>query len=506
MTKTNTDKGARFVELSLSRLFPQMEIWLKIFKAIVVIQNVHSQLRLVVNTTCLELAKPSNQQYRLTCSEYDYHCLLDETFTKEFEVCREWKWIPGGNCAYFNTYGSGNVDERQCESGINLDCSESKHQFESNKNTQFTACYTKREITSSLPTAISPIQVTTNRTWDGDIATSYSTSEVWIIFCIAGGLLLCSSVIFFILRRHGYQRLCKKVSDEECDDDKSDSYELAPLSPDVSEAKPDEQEGDKDKVSANEADNNKSADVTTDSLQGEEPTTDDKRSIGNEKSPDKMSSSGSDPVLINNEGEPKELGNTMESFQRMAPLTEEQNSELCAELFDLLNEDGQILTQEVMVAIITKMTGKSVQELTADEQVRNRWKEIMRKEVHHILNSSGCEKSINVAYGLLRIELEKEHYSQPDCKGENVGIGDDIERLYTIHLNVTELQGHLTTSVERYTSLLDTMVKALTRLAPNPEFKEKIKTFVNKMENIKCPSLTQTTFSTIIKFFGFGKK
>lgn len=52
-------------------------------------------------------------------------------------------------------------------------------------------------------------------------------------------------------------------------------------------------------------------------------SSDDKRSIGNEKSPDKMSSSGSDPVLINNEGEPKELGNTMESFQRMAPLTGE---------------------------------------------------------------------------------------------------------------------------------------------------------------------------------------
>lgn len=58
--------------------------------------RVQSQTRLVVNTTCLELAKPANQQFRLICSQYHYHCLLDETFTKEFEVCREWKWIPGG--------------------------------------------------------------------------------------------------------------------------------------------------------------------------------------------------------------------------------------------------------------------------------------------------------------------------------------------------------------------------------------------------------------------------
>lgn len=73
-----------------------MDIWLKDFIAFVVIQNVQTQLRLVVNTTCLELAQPSNQQFRLTCRQYDYHCLLDESYTREFEVCREWKWIPGG--------------------------------------------------------------------------------------------------------------------------------------------------------------------------------------------------------------------------------------------------------------------------------------------------------------------------------------------------------------------------------------------------------------------------
>nr|XP_034315220.1 uncharacterized protein LOC109618299 [Crassostrea gigas] len=110
---------------------------LLIFLVFTVSHRVLSQSRLVINTTCLELVKPSNQQFRLICSQYDYHCLLDETFTKEFEACREWKWIPGGKCAYFNTYGSGNVDGRECKPQINLTCSKIGIQFESKTNTQY---------------------------------------------------------------------------------------------------------------------------------------------------------------------------------------------------------------------------------------------------------------------------------------------------------------------------------------------------------------------------------
>lgn len=73
----------------------RMDIWLKIFLTFVVSHKVKMK-RLVVNTTCMELAKPSNQQYRLTCRQLDYHCLLDDTYTQEIEVCREWKWIPEG--------------------------------------------------------------------------------------------------------------------------------------------------------------------------------------------------------------------------------------------------------------------------------------------------------------------------------------------------------------------------------------------------------------------------
>lgn len=51
------------------------------------------------NTTCLEIKKES----RLSCNNKDqfYHCLLDENYTKEFEVCKDWKWIPGGKSSVF---------------------------------------------------------------------------------------------------------------------------------------------------------------------------------------------------------------------------------------------------------------------------------------------------------------------------------------------------------------------------------------------------------------------
>lgn len=191
-------------------------------------------------------------------------------------------------------------------------------------------------------------------------------------------------------------------------------------------------------------------------------------------------------------------------------IAEEHNIELRTELFSLLDIEGRKLSQEVMVAIITKMTGKSVKELITDEEIRNKWKEIMPKEVHHILNTPECEKSINVAYGLLRIKLDKEHYPKSGwtspTKGENVGIGDDIERLYGIHLTVSELQNHLTTSVESYISLLDTMVKALTRLDSNAEFKEEFKAFAKQIEAFKYPSLIQITLKTIKDYFFSAKK
>ena len=54
--------------------------------------------RLVVNTTCLKLPKPSNKHLRLSCDNpKNYHCLLDESYTREFEVCKGWVWICEGS-------------------------------------------------------------------------------------------------------------------------------------------------------------------------------------------------------------------------------------------------------------------------------------------------------------------------------------------------------------------------------------------------------------------------
>uniref|UniRef100_K1Q446 Uncharacterized protein n=1 Tax=Magallana gigas TaxID=29159 RepID=K1Q446_MAGGI len=56
--------------------------------------------RQLMNTTCLELAKPSNKHLRLSCNDTSmYHCLLNGNSTNEFEICKKWKWIPEGNCA-----------------------------------------------------------------------------------------------------------------------------------------------------------------------------------------------------------------------------------------------------------------------------------------------------------------------------------------------------------------------------------------------------------------------
>lgn len=46
---------------------------------------------------------------------------------------------------------------------------------------------------------------------------------------------------------------------------------------------------------------------------------------------------------------------------------DEQSTKLCLELYNLLCQEGLKISQEVMEAIITRMTGKSVQELVADE-------------------------------------------------------------------------------------------------------------------------------------------
>lgn len=82
-----------------------MAIWMGIFLfyACTLSYNGYA-IRFLVDTTCLGLAKPSNQLNRLSCSGYAaYHCLPDMNFTNEVEICKKWKWIPGGKRYHVNS-------------------------------------------------------------------------------------------------------------------------------------------------------------------------------------------------------------------------------------------------------------------------------------------------------------------------------------------------------------------------------------------------------------------
>nr|XP_022341074.1 uncharacterized protein LOC111135366 isoform X3 [Crassostrea virginica] len=176
-------------------------------------QSVNSQ-RLVVNTTCLELAKSSNQQLRLSCDNPDnYHCLIDGSNTREYEVCRVWKWISKGDCAYFNLFGEGNIDRKDCKPSENMICS--PKEYPSYENTKYTACYIKRntntdgQMETSSSSHVSPSVTSLTSDWmnkslphsstDIDKTTHKQMQVLAIIFgVLVPFLTLCG--IYFVFR------------------------------------------------------------------------------------------------------------------------------------------------------------------------------------------------------------------------------------------------------------------------------------------------------------------
>ncbi|XP_056007310.1 multiple epidermal growth factor-like domains protein 10 isoform X2 [Ostrea edulis] len=134
-----------------------MKMWRKWIVFFTVCQNtlcIEQPYQLVdVNTRCFEIKVES----RLNCNNESlfYHCLLDENYTKEYEVCREWKWISEGKCAYFNPYGRGNVDERNCAGNSTKKCA--TEVYRSDLNMQYDACYVKKRIAITIP--IVPVTV-----------------------------------------------------------------------------------------------------------------------------------------------------------------------------------------------------------------------------------------------------------------------------------------------------------------------------------------------------------
>lgn len=84
-------------------------------------------------------------------------------------------------------------------------------------------------------------------------------------------------------------------------------------------------------------------------------------------------------------------------------MKEEQNRELCTELYSLLGTEGRKLTQEVMAATIAKETGKSVKTLIKNltDQEKNKLKALLPEESHRILESkTEHDTSFQVSYAL----------------------------------------------------------------------------------------------------------
>lgn len=123
-----------------------------------------------------------------------------------------------------------------------------------------------------------------------------------------------------------------------------------------------------------------------------------------------------------------------------------QDWELCKQLYNLLQDGGRKLSQKVMATVITREFGKSVKELVADETIKNKVMEELKKtDHHHILkDSSESEQSINVAYNLLRKNLGKEHYPKSGWGNpvweKDIGIGDDVERLYKVYTVIENIE------------------------------------------------------------------
>nr|XP_034315218.1 uncharacterized protein LOC105346389 [Crassostrea gigas] len=572
-----------------------MKICLIIFLVLMVSHRVQSQERPVVNTTCLELAKPSNQQLRLSCSNPSYyHCLLDESYTQEYEACREWKWIPKGKCAYFNTYGRGNIDERNCVPKPNLTCSHGTVQFLSSTNTKYTACYVKKEISTLLPVTTSP----TGTRSDGENATSVSTSSnkkyersgqaLLIILPIILGIIapLVSLAVIYLVYKHLkyvplYRKVLKKIlsgsaypvesqesshrernedtveqqpflrietedtsespttmrdknmtgarksvisdADDTADlmdeSDISEHFEDAVSSPTSnkqinSEVSADKhQKGDSKELRTNEVDldtcKSSEVDILENLNEGVSKPDVPRNKLDEEKTEDIESGVCIDSDKSDNEeGDTQELTNvfddTVESLQRIAHPTDEQDRELCSELYNLLETEGLKLMQEVMAATISRETGKPVKIILNNltDQEKNKLKAMLPEESHRILESkTEHDTSIHVSYGLHRIILDEENspksgWGNP-IREKDIGIGDDVERLNRIHTIVQRISNPVTVSVESYIRLLDIMIKALIRLDPDAEFKDDFKLLSYRLKSIKNPNLTQTMLKTI---------
>lgn len=134
---------------------------------------------------------------------------------------------------------------------------------------------------------------------------------------------------------------------------------------------------------------------------------------------------------------------------------------------------------------------------TLTDQERSKLKAMLPEESRRILESERERNtSFQVSYGLHRIILNEEKSPKSGrgnpVRGKDIGIGDDVERLYRIQNIVQKISNPVSVSAESYIRLLDFMIEAFIRLDPDAEFKEDYKLLSYKLESIKNPNLTQT--------------
>lgn len=161
------------------------------------------------------------------------------------------------------------------------------------------------------------------------------------------------------------------------------------------------------------------------------------------------------------------------------------------ELYNLLN--GGTLTIKVMAAVIKMMTGKTAKELLDDENVQNKLQNRLHDGTNHIPHLKEVEDSINVLYALHRIFLDEKYHPKSGwgnpVKDEDIGIGDDIDRLYRIFTITENISTPNMVSVESYNRLLDIMFKTCTRLDSHVD--GQCKEFIKALTS-KCRSTSLT--------------
>ena len=147
--------------------------------------------------------------------------------------------------------------------------------------------------------------------------------------------------------------------------------------------------------------------------------------------------------------------------------------------------------------VITRTAGKTPTELLADEAVTNKLKTILPEYCHRILSSeTERETTFDVLYGLIQLYPDKEPKSGwgNPVKGSDIGIGDDVERLYRSFHICQEITNHVAISVNNYARLCGIMLTALTRLDSEGKLEDKYKVLADKLKAIKNPNWSQSVY------------